>query len=423
MPILDQKYIYFFETMKTLLLGAVLCLSVTSHAQTLNGTWKGELKAGPQTLTIVLNIDEMAQNVTMDVVEQSVKGLPMEVGMLTADSINVSIAKMDINYAGRRAAGKIFGQYRQGAFSAYLNFEPGEVKLNRPQEPQKPYPYETMELRFPGGAQDVRLAGTLTLPVGYKKGDKPRVVVMVTGSGAQNRNEEVFGHRPFLVLADWLARHGIASLRYDDRGVASSTGNQKEATTLDFTADAEAAIAYLRSLKQFSKIGVLGHSEGGMIAFLLGERKKPDFIVSMAGPAGRIDHLMMHQFNLLAKAQGAPNDVVSTPAEAKQMLLNKQNTPWTRHFIDMDIEPYVLATKCPVLALGGETDLNVPPSVNTPILKRALKKNKRALVKDYPELSHLFHHNPTGNPILAASIEETISPEVLQDISDWINGL
>lgn len=408
--------------MKKILMGAMLlCTAATAMAQTTAGTWKGTLKAGPQTLTMVLHVDRNKGTVGMDVVEQGAEGIPMAVGALTDDSLSVALDQLKLTYTARLREGKLVGTFRQMGFSAPLTLEPGDVQFDRPQEPQPPYPYQTEEVTFANEAAGAVLAGTLTYPEGYKKGTRVPVVLMVTGSGAQDRNEELMHHKPFLVLADYLARHGIASLRYDDRGTAASTGDFKTATTRDFAADARCGLDFLRASGTFSKVGLLGHSEGGIVAYMLGSEQRPDFVVSLAGPACRIDTLMAVQINALAKAQGAPGELVHGAAEARRFLLQQQDTPWMRQFVDLDVAPYVRATTCPVLALGGETDLNVTPAVNTPALQSGLAHNAKATVKLYPGLSHTFQHNATGDPGQIASIAETIAPEVMADIAAWIN--
>ena len=401
---------------KFLFLLALLPLSV--HAQELNGPWKGKLVAGLQTLTVVLHIDQDAKTVSLDVLEQGADNLPMEVKWLSTDSIHAVIKAANISYSGKLVDGKLKGTFWQG-MGFQLDFEPGEVAFNRPQEPQPPFPYTTEEVTFVNSAANVTLAGTLTYPVGYKKKKCP-VVLMVTGSGAQNRDEELFKHKPFLLLADWLARHGIASLRYDDRGTAASAGVFVDATTADFAEDARAGIQYLRSLKKFRQVGIMGHSEGGAIAFMLGSEGVLDFIVSLAGPAGRIDTMMVHQLNLVGRSQGMTSDMVKTTEATRNYLKKSSGGKWMDYFLDMDLTPYVQKTLCPVLALGAENDLNVPPMFNTPALESNLPKNKHNLIKVYPGLSHLFQHNPTGSLTLSFGIEETIAPEVLNDISNWI---
>lgn len=170
-------------------------------------------------------------------------------------------------------------------------------------------------------------------------------------------------------------------------------------------------------------MGILGQSEGGAIAYMLGSEGKPDFIVSLAGPACKIDTLLLLQMNAIGRAQGLPADRFHSVAEVRQLLAASDTSAWMRYFLDWDLRPYVRQTKCPVLALGGETDLNVPVTLNVPALEENLPKNKKNKVKTYPGLSHLFHHNPTGDPGKSAMVEETIAPEVLEDIAQWINQL
>lgn len=409
--------------MKKILSLLALLASLHATAQAADTTYKGKLQAGPMTLTMQLHVDADARAVTMDVIEQSAEGIPMTVNVLTADSINVSLPSLALSYAGRFAGDQIEGTFRQGAFTTALQLAKGTTTFARPQEPTPPYPYATEEVSFSNEAAKATLAGTLTLPVGYRQGQRVPVVLMVTGSGAQNRDEEVFHHRPFLVIADYLARHGIASLRYDDRGVAPSTGDARNATTRDLADDAAAGIAYLRSLDRFSKVGLLGHSEGGAIGFMLGAERQIDFLVSLSGPAGRIDTMMVLQINRLARLHGAPQDVIHTAEQARHMLLAQSPEAWMRYFVDMDLTPYVRQTTCPVLALGGDKDPNVPTDYNVPVLEANLPHHAHSKVKTYPGLSHLLQPNPTGDPLKTATISETIAPEVLTDIAEWIKGL
>lgn len=405
-------------TMKFLFLLVTIITCVNSNAQTLEGKWKGSLQAGPQKLTLVMNIDQAGKSVTMDVVEQGASKLPMTVGWLSEDSINVSIPQLGLCYEGKLKDNTLDGTFRQQTFATALSFTKGEATYNRPQEPKAPFPYETEEITFANEDLSATLSGTLTYPTNYQKG-KGVVVLMVTGSGAQNRDEEMFHHKPFLVIADHLARHGIASLRYDDRGTAKSTGNFKTVTTKDLASDAQAGINWLRKSGKFAKVGLLGHSEGGLIGYMLGSKGKTDFVVSLAGPACRIDTMMMLQLNALARIQGSPKDIVNNVEETRTLLM-KSKTPWMKEFVNSDATAFVKKTKCPVLALGGDKDLNVPVSINVPSLEANLPKNKHNTIKVYKGLSHMFQHTATGNPMEAANTEETMAQEVLSDISQWI---
>jgi len=409
---------------------AVTALAQPSHrghhtdTLSIDGAWHGVLKAGQQQLTISLNVDQSRRHVTMGVLEQGVDTMAVEVNHLSADSIHIAIPDLGLLYTARLDSTMLRGTFIQRLFAARLDMQPGEIRFNRPQQPLPPFPYTTEEVRFTNSEADVTLAGTLTWPQNYQPGQRPPVVLMVTGSGAQNRDEEVFHHKPFLVLADHLARHGIASLRYDDRGVGASTGQYATAVVDDFAADAQAGIDYLRHLDAFSHVGILGHSEGGIVAYMLGSRQVPDFIVSLSGPACRIDTMLMTQLNLIARSQGALRDMVKSVEEARKFMLSKSgDSPWLSRFLSLDMAEYVSKTRCPVMALGGERDLNVPVSLNVPALEQRLPPGSHNVIKVYPGLSHLFHHSPTGNPALSATIEETISPEVLSDISTWIHSL
>ena len=411
-----KKARYFFLIL-------MLTASIQVSAQSFNGTWKGLLSAGPQKLTLILHVNEAERSVKLDVMEQGVKGLPLTVNVLGNDSLNVAMTQIGLHYAGRLCNGVIEGAFSQNGFTTQLIFNKGEVVLKRPQEPKSPFPYRVENVQFENQSAKGTLSGTLTYPEGYKGGQKVPVVLMVTGSGPQNRDEELMGHKPFLVLADRLARHGIASLRYDDRGTGQSNGDFSSATTAAFCSDALAGIKYLRDLNKFSHVGILGHSEGGSIGYMLGTSGNVAFIVSLAGPACKIDTLMMLQLNGLSKVQGAKEDVVHNVAEARQLLLSQDNKPWMRAFLDMDFSSFLQLVKCPVMALGGSNDLNVPAEFNMQWLKKGLPQNSKNVIKIYPGLNHLFQHSSTGNPLDYVNIEETISEEVLNDVCSWINKI
>ena len=409
-----KKVIYFFLIL-------MLTASIQVGAQSLDGTWKGVLSAGPQKLTLILHVNEAERSVKLDVMEQGVKGLPLAVNVLENDSLNVAMAQIGLHYAGRLRNGVIEGTFSQNGFTTQLIFNKGEVVLKRPQEPKPPFPYRVENVQFENQSAKVTLSGTLTYPEGYKGGQKVPVVLMVTGSGPQNRDEELMGHKPFLVLADRLARHGIASLRYDDRGVGQSTGDFSSATTAALATDALAGIKYLRGLKKFSCVGILGHSEGGSIAYMLGAGGNADFIVSLAGPACKFDTLMMLQLNGLSKVQGAKEDVVHSVAETRQLLLSKDNSLWMKSALDMNFSKFLPLIKCPVMALSGSNDLNVPAEFNMLSLQNGLPHNSKNVIKIYPGLNHLFQHSPTGNPLDYVNIDETMSEEVMNDVCMWIN--
>ena len=284
------------------------CIGLTAAAQNITGTWNGELNAGLQKIPLVLNLAADG-TCTLDSPQQGAKGIAATIDYISADSLTVSVKQLNASYSARLQDGELKGTFTQNGFKLPLNMKPGELaKPNRPQTPQPPFPYETEEVTFTNVKAGATLAGTLTVP---KDGAKC-VLLMVTGSGAQNRDEEVFDHRPFAVIADRLARAGIATLRYDDRATGKSvSGKDSDATTLDFAEDAAAGIAWLRAQKRFKKVGLLGHSEGGTIAFMLGAQKKLDFIVSLAGPAVKGDSILLEQNKLLAGA--AAKDSITSP--------------------------------------------------------------------------------------------------------------
>lgn len=405
------------------MLGVLALAATQSFGQQISGPWTGQLDLGAQKLTIVLHFDKDASGkdvCTMDSPDQSAKGIPATLNFISADSVNIAVPSIGMTYAGKLSEGELKGTFSQMGMKLSLDMKPGEVKHNRPQHPVEPYPYQTKEIAFQNEAANARFAGTLVYPEGYKEDDKVPVLIMVTGSGAENRDEEVFDHKPFLVIADYLARHGVASLRFDDRGVGKSTGSMEGATTKDFADDVLAGIEMLRGLKQFSKVGVLGHSEGGSVAFMLGAKQKVDFIISLAGVGAKGDTALTAQANRTYELMGVPIQVNVAQYRAQVAQLN---SPWLNYFLDYDPIPDIQGTRCPVLAINGDKDVQVVSSLNLKGIEKALPKNKKNLVKEYPGLNHLFQHCTTGLPTEYAGIEETISEEVLGDIATWINGL
>ena len=407
--------------MKKIILSFCLLLSwAGAFAQKpIEGDWMGKLSLGSQSLTIVLHVNCNVQGkveCTLDSPDQGVKGIAVETDYCSSDSISVSIASLALSYQGKLKGDEIVGTFTQGQ-PFPLTLKRGEEKLNRPQNPVAPYPYKTEEVAFKNVADGATLVGTLSYPIGYKKGKTP-VVLMVTGSGQENRDEEIFDHKPFLVIADYLARHGVATLRYDDRGFGKSTGGDVEhATTLDFMRDAASGVDFLRTSKQFGKVGILGHSEGGSIAFMLGAKGKVDFIISMAGIGVKGDTALTAQANKILELTGQ-----SMRFSTHQYRMNAiiERSPWLNFFIDYDPSGDISKTLCPVMAINGSRDVQVIPSLNLMGIKAHLKPNSKNIIKEYPSLNHLFQHCKTGNVLEYRMIEETISPEVLEDIVRFI---
>jgi len=448
----------------------IICifLTVTSFSQNIKGSWSGELDALGIKIPLVINIQEKegVYSATMDSPSQGAKGIPISAINFENSKLTFSISAGGIEYEGLMQNDSITGTFKQSGMSFPLTFKQTEIKstpINRPQEPKPPFPYNSEDLRFENKDAGISLAGTLTLP---KEGKNFPVAILVSGSGPEDRNEEVFNHKPFLVLSDYLTRNGIAVLRYDDRGVAESGGKYQTATIDDFVTDAAAAVSYLKTRKEINpkKIGIIGHSEGGTIAFLLAGKKNNGlaYIVSMAGMSIHGDSLLRMQRYLISKAMGVPDEVIEKNQEFMEIVHTVVNKYSLEDFLQnmdniteeflpdaykgndavkasfqksvkqlmapemkslINCNPYDALTKikCPVFALNGEKDLQVPADANLDLVKTLVKS--RATVKKYPGLNHLFQHCETGLHTEYGSIEETISPEVLGDIAGWIKGV
>lgn len=448
---------------RTISLILLISFAISYIQAQIGGSWKGILQVTPQVkMRLVFNISEPDRSplsVTMDSPDQGAFGITAEVKHLTNDSISFAIPQIGMSYTGKVRENKIIGTFRQGGLSLPLELEHGEAKLNRPQTPQPPFPYSTEDVSIHNpDNNEVILAGTLTLPENISKNTP--LVVMVTGSGLQNRDEEVFGHKPFAVIADHLARNGIASLRYDDRGFAESTGNPAIATTYDNASDAAAAIGYARKSNRFGKVGILGHSEGGMIAFILGSvNEAPDFIVTIGAPAVRADSILLYQNRHALENSGVPANIINDYINAlgsllqykidnpskkitsqemetfcpgwqqksiyKKLLENleknfRETNPWIDTFISIRPEYTLGKVRIPMMLLYGEKDTQVPPSLNEPAARRLASA---ADIRVYPGLNHLMQHAKTGEVSEYQEIEETISPEVLSDITSFIKAL
>lgn len=399
---------------------------VVNNTTTLLGSWIGKLTFGPSELTIVLHIEQAEGYVvcTLDSPDQGAKGIGCYKNLLTDEAISVSVPSLGASYEAELVDGELVGTFAQGGIKLPLTLSRGEYKPVRPQTPVEPYPYKTEEVTFYNEADRATLVGTLIYPIGYETLTNIPAVVMISGSGLQNRDEELFDHKPFLVIADHLARHGIASLRYDDRAFGASTGGDRihnDATTLDYKRDAAAAIEYLRGLGKFGAIGALGHSEGGSIVFMLAADKKVDFIVSLAGIGVKGDEALTAQYNLIMRANGQPYDI--SVEQYRQVVAKGPQSDWIDWFLDYDPTADIAATHCPALVLNGDKDVQVISSLNLPAIERTLPHNDLSLIKEYPSLNHLFQHSTTGLPTEYNLIEETISPEVLKDITEWIESL
>ena len=442
----------------------------------LTGIWTGKLELpNSLELTIVFNLskdDSGKYTSTLDSPDQGAMGIPTESTTINNDSLLIKIPLVQGFYSGKIIYDemKIEGKWSQGGMSLDLNVNKVE-KLegrNRPQEPKEPYLYNSEEVLFENETDGVVLAGTLTFP---KEGNNFPAVVMITGSGGQDRNEELLGHKPFLVIADYLTKNGIAVLRFDDRGIAQSTGNHDAATSEDFAKDVLAAVQFLKDRKEIdkTKIGLIGHSEGGIIAPLVAVQSSDvAFIVMMAGLGIPGDSILYLQGELIQRAEGMPEEEIMKSLKMQRELfsiiknsnndeeldkelkeifnkeyaamteeeksklgdpevyLNMQvktlTSPWFKYFLRFDPAPVLEKVKCPVFAINGEKDLQVPPKENLSAIESALKKgdNKNFEVKMLPGLNHLFQTSTTGKISEYGKIEETISPVALQTMLGWI---
>lgn len=409
---------------KLLLLLISMIATLAVNAQNIEGSWLGKLEVGQMELNLVFNFTKAADGklaCTMDSPDQGAKGIAAEVVSCDSANIKISVTAIGATYEAKLTNDELQGTFTQNGFSLPLNLKRGALVRNRLQTPQPPYPYTTEEVAFSNDEEKAVLAGTLTMPVDYNPSKPVPVVIMVTGSGMQNRDEEIFEHKPFLVIADYLARNGIASLRYDDRGFAKSTGNYVKATTEDFMKDAAAGVEWLRSQgNKFSRVGVIGHSEGATIAFMLASKGKVDFMVSLAGPGVKGDTILARQMNVEMERHGQPAsmtiDILHKQIEAYNGVMNE----WQKFFINYDPIDAIAKTRCPVMALQGSKDRQVEQEMNFPIIEQKLPKNKNNLLKTYEGLNHLFQHCTTGYADEYSQIEETISNEVLSDIAAWI---
>lgn len=459
---------------KTVVILFAILTSLSIYAQDISGKWNGILKVQGIQLRLVFNITQTDKGYssTMDSPDQGAQGIPV-----TSTSYENSILKLEISSAGIQYEGTLnkenvfVGSFKQAGQSYPLNLTKEKVekeKVIRPQEPTKPYPYYSEDIKFENTKDKIVLAGTLSLP--EKDGNFP-AVILISGSGPQNRDEELLGHKPFLILADHLTKNGIAVLRFDDRGTAESTGDFKTATSLDFARDVEFAIKYLQTRKEINKnqIGLIGHSEGGIIAPMVAAKSKDiNFIVLLAGTGIRGDQLLLLQQELIGKASGISDTVLQkvkainkgafeillksnnpdsleieltsyikqaikdNPESEKpagmseedyvKLQVNQLTSPWMNYFIKYDPVPILEKVKCPVLAINGEKDLQVPAKVNLEAIEKALEKggNKNITTKELPNLNHLFQECETGLPGEYATIEQTFSPIALAEISNWI---
>ena len=426
------------KALRTLTSVVFAMMALAANAQ--EGTWNGELNVMGNKVPLVFNFS--TNGCTIDSPSQGVNGIQAEKTVKEDGTIKVKVGMIGATFEGKMTDGEIKGTYVQNGFPLPLTLKPGKLAVKRPQTPVPPFPYKEESVSFTNAQYTFN--GTLTLPENFSKNTP--VVLMVTGSGQQNRDEELFSHKPFAVIADALARQGIASLRYDDRGWGDKSVNFADFTTDDFRQDAAAALPLLR--KRFNKVGILGHSEGGTIAMMLAAEGKADFIVSLAGMAISGKETLIMQNRQAMSAIGLPKETVDSycnsiskaldeiasgkkaseiniddvPQALKPITikaLQQADTPYIRHFLTVDVGKLLPEIKCPVLALNGTKDTQVGCDANTTRIEKGLADCKHS-IKKIDGVNHLFQHCNTGIVTEYQQIEETISPEVLQEVAKWI---
>ena len=462
----------------TLLLTTLLLTNLLSGQNIIKnilpGSWLGKLSVQGIGLQLVYNFklnEKDSLIATLDSPDQGAKNIPLGSVIMEDKKLTIKAPVLSGEYNGTITSDTtIEGVWTQSGVNYTVNLKKLKIpfSVNRPQEPKPPYPYTSEDVTFPNDKFNIKLAGILTMP----GGPGPfKAVIMITGSGAQNRNEELMGHKPFLVIADYLSRHGIAVLRYDDRGVGGSQGKYSEATSADLATDAEAAFNFLKNNTKINpaEIGFAGHSEGGLIApIVAASNPSVGFIVSLAGPGVSGEEIILRQTADISRISGVKESDIKESIETNKKVyailkkekdnskaelkiidlfrktqekkkMSKEDTDkavdqlkmtfgagqytWFRYFIMTNPSNFWKKVKCPVLALNGEKDLQVAADENLSAIEKALQGNKSAKTVLLPGLNHLFQHCKTGLPAEYSTIEETFSPDALKIISDWILAL
>ena len=423
------------------------------------GDWVGELKQFGLTLIVHIDGDTAEEaTITLDSPDQSAFGLPGEVDAMSAEALKASFASISAKLSVSPDGEGLAGMFSQGGANLDLvlaRLDPDDESNKpsaRPQEDALVRDYKIETVSIPGGADGVTLAGELTLP---KTGAPSALLVLISGSGPQDRNEELFRHKPFLILSDHLTNKGFGVLRYDDRGFGESTGDFSTATTKDFADDAAAAMRYLKGLPGMADVpvGLIGHSEGGLIAPLAAKELRPDLMVLLAGPGEKLSDVILRQSEDIAKAGGAnpvalilqkaqqtahfdllrsaPPETLEAdmialiktqgaPEEAARSAATQLTSPWMLWAFDYDPVPALVAYDGPVLALFGETDLQVAAEPNADIMQSALS-HSASKVETLNDLNHLFQVAETGTLDEYAKIETSFDEGAMDTISTWID--
>ncbi|HYQ59063.1 MAG TPA: alpha/beta fold hydrolase [Draconibacterium sp.] len=457
---------YSIGLLTTLLLSFLIIETAIAQKHDFSGNWSGKITLPTGELELIFKITQIEGRYTakMDVPKQGATDLPVGDVLVIGDSVSMAVPVILGNYSGDLSTSdSITGKWRQSGMSFDVNLVRIDkvAPLLRPQTPEPPFPYLSEEVVYTNTESELKLAGTITIP---KNAQACPAVVMITGSGAQDRDETIFGHKPFAIIADYLTRNGIAVLRVDDRGIGGSEGSVSSSTSLDFVGDVIAGVEFLKDRKEIDpkKIGLIGHSEGGLIApIAVTESKDITFIVMMAGPGTVGEQILYEQGALIARASGLPDfsieqqkltqqkifDVLkseSDTAKAKEKLretlsqgmyaemndamkkaidneISNVNSEWFRFFLTYDPKPILEKVKCPVLALNGAKDLQVPVSNLEKVIKAVNSGGNMSVdTVRFANHNHLFQNCETGSTAEYAQIEETIDPEVLKTMKDWI---
>ena len=452
--------------MKKLLLILTVLISIPCLGQNLEGSWKGIIEIQGTKLNLVFNFKEAGGNwsATMDSPDQGGFGIPMDEVTINQNKVLVKSKALQLTYEGTITKDCIEGIFQQSFLQVPLNLKSDTSEASqRPQEPQPPFPYQIENISFPSLDKSITLSGTLTLPDDLKKHP---AVVLIAGSGPANRDEEIFGHKPFAVIADYLTRQGLAVLRYDKRGIGESTGSLREATTLNLAEDVEASIQFLRNHPniQSNNIGLIGHSEGGIIAPMVASRDQAiSFIVLLAAPGMTGKQILKKQNEESIQRSPITNDqktkalnvavqyldylaqtssegtstealhntldsIISInlaedifPQVSREEMIKSTNNNWIIYFLNLDPSEYLKKVHCPILALNGTKDIQVEANSNLKIIESSVKNKELLTVKKYLNLNHLFQKAETGAINEYAQIQETFSEDVLKDILTWIS--
>lgn len=461
------------------ILALVVSSIVNSQQFKIVGSWIGKPEGIPIEMIVNIKVIENELIGSLDIPKQSAKGIKLDEFFIKEDSIFFQVQTIGFSYKGEIKNDSVFGYFFQNGMSFKLNFSQLKREYRAAQKyqtPQKPYPYYTEEVTFLNKRDNIKLSGTISLP--KKNGHFP-MVVMISGSGPQDRDSEVFEHKLFLVAADYLTRNGIGVLRYDDRGVGESGGIRKGATSMDYSYDAEAAVDFLKEQKYSKYIGLYGHSEGGLIAPIVASRNNNiDFLVLVAAPGLRGDKLMYKQIEMVGLASGATQKEVNDNLKGIKILYNsvvkgrrvdskrnkrkltrlfkdkgskqeikliidkeiksiKENI-WFQYFLKTDPKEFLNEVTVPVIALNGDKDQQVYCDDNLKGIKTGLtyqslkkikdktgrgiraKENKDVTIIKLKNHNHLMQHSTTGNVNEYGSIEETLSEEAINEVIKWI---